>query len=87
MKKVRLEVEEKLTYIREIDVLIPDDMDETGLEMALQRSERSADGLDDFVWGLRDSGITSDEWDDSMDCPSDMEIECTGYDFIDEDEV
>ncbi|MGG3452535.1 hypothetical protein [Paenibacillus rhizolycopersici] len=86
MKKVRLEVEERLVYIREIDVMIPDDMDETGLEMALQNSESSADSLDDFIWGLRKDGITCDGWDDSMDSPLDVEVECDGYDFIDDSE-
>lgn len=51
MKKVKLEVEEKLTYRRDIIVEIPDGMDESGLERALNRAERG-EFLDDFLHTL-----------------------------------
>lgn len=86
MKKVRLEVEETLSYRREIDVLVNDDMDEDELENILSKSERSAESLDEFIWNLRDYGVTCDGYDDSLDSPDSVEIECDQYDFIDEDE-
>jgi len=84
MKKVRLEVEERLTYRREVDVLVPDDMDGDELEEILSIAERSVDSLGDFVWKLRGYGVTCDEYDESMDSPDSVDIECDGYDFIDE---
>lgn len=86
MKKVRLEVEEKLTYKREIDVLVSDDMDGDELEDILSIVERGAESLGEFVWKLRGYGVTCNEYDESLDSPYSVEIECDQYDFIDEGE-
>lgn len=86
MKKVRLEFEEKLTYRREVDLFVPDDMDEDELEDVLSIAESGADDLGDFIWKLQGYGITCDEYDESLDSPYSVEIECDQYDFIDDGE-
>lgn len=82
MKKVRLDVEEKLRYRREVEVYIPDDMDDSDLEDALDAAVNRSESLDDFIRLLEREGIRCDGYDDSLDSPSYMEIECDDYDFI-----
>jgi len=88
MRKVKLSVREKLEYLREVVVYLPDDMSERDLENELDEAQRGGDiGLSDFVYTLRNAGIAlAEPLDDDMDCPNFMEIECHEYDFLDDDE-
>jgi hypothetical protein len=89
MRKVTLSVREKLEYMREIVVYLPEDMSESDLEGELDEAQRGGDiGISDFVYTLKRSGITlAGPYDDSMDCPYSMEVECEEYDFVKEEET
>lgn len=87
MAKVKLEVEETLKYRREIIVEVPDEMDDGDLEQALNMAQKH-DNLQDFMLELEDHGIEApDGYDDDLSSPSDMDVECDGYDFIKEEKV
>lgn len=85
MKKVLLSVEEKLIYHREIEVSIPNEMSESEFESVLDRAQ-SGEMLDDFLHTLKRSGIKIGSYDDNLSSPWSSEIECDGYDFVEDSE-
>lgn len=85
MRKAVIEIEEKLSYRRRIDVLVPDHMTEDELEAALDRAELQ-DSISDFIYVLRDYGIECPKgYDDDLSSPDHSEVECDYYEFLDED--
>ncbi|WP_240416706.1 hypothetical protein [Paenibacillus periandrae] len=74
MKKVTMNVKEKLTYTREIEVQIPDEMTEEQFEALCIKMERSED-LDSALHVLEKIGIIIGPYDKDMNSPDDGEVE------------
>jgi len=84
VKKVKLKIEERLTYRREVIVKIPESMDESELNKALNLSERKSEFIDDLIHYLGDFGIECpDGYDDDLSSPDTGEVECYEYSFLD----
>ena len=82
MKKVELVVEEKLTYRRNIEVEVPDSMDESSIEAAVSKAEKE-EFLDDFISVLAERGIVlTKPIDSDLSSPDRSEIECEEFDFV-----
>jgi hypothetical protein len=85
MKKVILEVAETLVYRREIEVEVPDEWNEDHLEHLLNKAQRE-EFLDDFMHVLKKNGVDiSNGWDDSLDSPDSCEVECDGFEILDDE--
>ena len=85
MKKVSLDVEEKLHYRRRVVVLVPDNMSDEHLENVLDEAQRE-DSVSEFVYALKRHGIECpDGYDDDLSSPNYSEVECDYYEFLDED--
>lgn len=84
MKKVKITIEEKFRYNREIDVEVPDEMTDSDLEKLFDDCERyHADNADDVVRFLVRKGIVlAGNIDTDMDCPDEMSVEITEYDVV-----
>jgi hypothetical protein len=79
---VVLRVTETLKYDREVKVKVPDVIKIDEFEHALEKVERSAETVDDFVHRLGSVGIQLVEpVDDDLSCPSCCEVECDDYEF------
>lgn len=85
MKKVRLDIEERVTYRRQVEIILPERMSESQLEQVLDSAEGSADFQDDYISFLNRCGITVTGYDSSYGSPDRGEVECYMYDIIDEE--
>lgn len=86
MKKVKLLITETLKYNREVIVEVPDLMEKSDIEDALDNAERNAgfEGVDGFVHTLKKQGITNpDGVDKDLESPNSVEAECYDYKFLD----
>lgn len=82
MKHATIVVQEKFTYTREIEIEVPDEMSERDFERLLTYVEQRSQSAGDLVHELRRRGIEQNEpWDDDMRSPDEVEVECTEYDF------
>lgn len=87
MKKVKLEIEEKLVYRRTIEVNVPDDMTDSEIERVLNKAEKE-EYLSDFMYVLDANSMEApDGYDDSLDSPWVSEIECVEYQLVKEEDV
>ncbi|WP_127532755.1 hypothetical protein [Paenibacillus kobensis] len=84
MKSVTLVIKETLVYERDVQVEIPDDMDEKALNKALDSAQRGSDTIDDMVRKLdKQSGIKlTKPYDTDLSSLDSMEVECDEYDFV-----
>lgn len=82
MKKVRLFVEEKLTYNHELVIEVEEGMDEDRLNSILDQVQYRADYFGDISYLLRMKGIkVINEIESDLSSPMSSEIEITDYDF------
>lgn len=82
MRKIVVEVEEKLTYKREIEFIVPDGMDDAEIQDILEDASSGDAYLSDFVYNLKRKGLNCHHaYDDSLDSPYTNEIEV--WDFWD----
>lgn len=83
MKKAKIVVDEKLTFRRDIEVLIPNNISDVEMETILNEAEREG-SLSDFMRILMKYGIECpDGYDDDFSSPWDLEVECEEFDFMD----
>ncbi|WP_199615514.1 hypothetical protein [Paenibacillus alkalitolerans] len=86
MPKVKLFVTEKLTYRREIDAEMPEEIEENDLNRILDWAQSGVvESVGDFVHNLREKGFKIGHYDDDFDSPADGEVECDDYEINDDD--
>lgn len=84
MKKVRLEVEEKLVYLRTIEVNVPDDMTDSEIEKLLNKAEKE-EYLSDFMYVLDANNMEAPNgYDDDLSSPFESEVQCFEYEVLKE---
>lgn len=82
MRKVKLEVDEKLTYRRIIYVNVPDDMEDAAIERILNKAEQK-EYLADFMSVLEANNMEApDGYDDDLRSPWESEVECVEYNIL-----
>ena len=80
-KQAVLTIEERLTYRREVTVILPEGMSEDELNKVLDIADRYSHFFGDYLHYLKNAGIEINEYDDSFDSPDESEVECWNIQF------
>ncbi len=81
MKKIRIQVEEKLIYNHEIEIEVEDDFEEDKLNRILNRVQMQSDNLSDVVIHLEEANIDVVEVSEmDLSSPNHWEIDIPDFD-------